>query len=77
LEDDRYYSEEDLEWVEVDPVEAYDNFAHTDGYGCNYKASENTIEHFKRKYDYKRRDETDESKQYDLMIFLGYKPAFH
>lgn len=76
LEDERFYSEEELEEIEVSPEEAYDNFAHTDGYSAYYEAAAYTIEDFKKKYDYKRNDESDEDKQYALANFLGFKPSW-
>ena len=75
LDDDRYYSEEEQEEIEIDPVEAYENYAHTDGYSAYYEAAEFLIDNFKRKYDYKKNDESDEEKQYALSKFLGYEPS--
>ena len=73
LDDDRYYGGDDD--IEMDAEDAYDDFAHADGYSAYYTASEYTIEKFKRKYDYQRGDERDEDKQYELAKFLGYEPS--
>lgn len=61
---------------EVDPIDAYENFAHTTGYMAEQGAAEAVIRHFKNKYDYQKGDETDEEKQ-DLIIYLnGYTADF-
>lgn len=72
LGDDRYYSEEDLEEEEVDPIEAYENYAHTQGYAAEYGAAEDLIKEFKREFDYQRGDEADEQKQEYLIHLMGY-----
>ena len=76
LGDEQYYSEEDLEEMEVSPDEAYDNFAHTQGYMAEYDAAYSTIEKFKNKYSYKRKDEDDQEKQTDIIILCGYTYDF-
>lgn len=76
LEDERYYSQEEIEEMETDPVEAYENFAHADGYGAYYEAAELVIDNNKRKYNSNKNDKDDEDKQMDLFEFLGYKASF-
>jgi len=71
LEDESFYGGDNE--IDMNPEDAYEDFAHADGYGAAYDAAENTIDDFKRKYDYKRNDESDEEKQVALGEFLGYK----
>jgi hypothetical protein len=56
---------------EVDQIEAYEDFAHAMGHIAEYSAAESTISDLKRKFDYKRGDETDEEKQEMLFKVLG------
>ena len=74
--DTEYYDEENDEYILEDPIEAYENYAHTTGYTVEYGAAEYTIYKFKREFDYKRHDESDEEKQYVLAKKMGYRPSF-
>jgi len=76
LDDDRYYSEEEQEEMEIDPVEAYENFAHADGFSVYYEAAELVIDNNKRKYNSNKNDKDDEDKQIALFEFLGYRASF-
>lgn len=77
LDDEQYYpKDEDEEEIEMDPVEAYENYASSDGYSAYYAAAEYTIDHFKRKYNSNRNDKDDEEKQSALSDFLGYKTSW-
>lgn len=72
-----YRDEETGEFdMEVDPIEAYEDFAVHQGYPAEYEASSHTIKHFKNKYAYNKKDEYDEEKQYDLAEYMGYRPSF-
>lgn len=75
LEDPQYYDGNGIDYEE-DPVDAYENFAHSTGYQAEYDASSETILHFKNKYKYEKNDENDEEKQYNLAEFMGYEPSF-
>lgn len=68
IEDDRYDCED------MDPDECYDNYSHAAGGDAELGASSQTIYHFRKIYDYKRKDESDYGKQYELAKFLGYEP---
>lgn len=76
LDDDRYYSKEEQEEMEIDPIEAYENFSHADGYGAYYEAAEFVIDNNKRKYNSNKKDKDDEDKQMELFEFLGYKSSW-
>ena len=59
-----------------DPIAAYEDDAHNQGYQAEYDAANNTIYNFKREFDYKRGDEQDSEKQYELADKMGYRPSF-
>ncbi|GAH05841.1 unnamed protein product, partial [marine sediment metagenome] len=50
------YSEEEQEEMETSPDEAYDNYAHTQGYMAEWDAATELVLNHKRKYDYQRND---------------------
>ena len=77
LDDDRYYSEEDKEDMEISPDEAYDSYAHSMGYAAEYDAAREVIENHKNKYDYKRGDESDSNSYLnDFITYMGYSTDF-
>jgi hypothetical protein len=77
LEDDRYYTEEELEFEEIDPMDAYDNFAHTAGYQVEWDSATEVVLSHKRKYDYKRGDEKDNNELLgDFIDYMGYSTSW-
>jgi len=77
VDDDQYYSEEEREFEEIDPSEAYDNYAHTMGYQAEWDAAYYTVLDNKSKYDYKRGDESDQNEYVDDFIdYMGYSTSF-
>jgi hypothetical protein len=77
VDDDQYYSEEDREFEEIDPAEAYDSYAHTMGYAAEWDAAHYTILDNKSKYDYKRGDESDQNEYVDDFIdYMGFSTSF-
>ena len=76
LDDDRYYSEEEREEMEIDPSEAYDSYAHSMGYQAEYDAAYYTVLDNKSKYDYKRGDENDSEEVEDFIDYMGFSTSF-
>jgi len=77
LDDDRYYSEEDKEDMEISPDEAYDSYAHSMGYAAEYGAAETVILNNKSKFEYKRGDESDSNSYFeDFITYMGYSTNF-
>ncbi len=77
LGDSQYYSEEEQEEMEISPDEAYDNFAHTQGYGAEWEAATELVLNHKRKYDYQRNDENDSNEYLDEFIqYMGFSTDF-
>jgi len=77
LDDERYYSEEEREEMEISPDEAYDNYAHSMGYMAEWDTAHELILNHKNKYDYQRGDETD-SNEYtsEFIEYLGWSTSF-
>jgi hypothetical protein len=77
VDDDTLYSDEEREYEEIDPAEAYDNYAHTMGYAAEWDAAYYTILDNKNKYDYKRGDESDQNEYVDDFIdYMGFSTSF-
>lgn len=78
LGDDSYYSEEELEQMEISPDEAYDNYAHAMGYQAEWDAATELIRNHKNKYNYQRGDENERDNQYvpELIEYLGFSVDF-
>lgn len=74
LDDPQYYGHEDF--ADMDPISAYEDFAHSQGYIAEYSAAYNTIYDFHREFDYKRNDEKDEERQEKLIKKIGYRTSY-
>lgn len=59
-----------------DPIAAYEDDAHNQGYQAEYDAANDTIYNLKKGFDYKRGDEQDDEKQYKLADKMGFRPSF-
>lgn len=78
IDDERYYSEEEREEMEIDPVEAYENYAHSMGYSAEWDAAHNVVMNNKSKYNYQRGDETDRNELIvDFIEYMGYAINFN
>lgn len=75
VDDEQYYPQDEDEYEEVDPAEAYDNFAHGMGYQAEYDAASDFIDSYKRKYNYQKGDENEEKAEM-LIDYFGYSTSF-
>lgn len=78
IDDDRYYTDEDRESEEIDPVEAYENYSHSMGYQAEYDAAELLVKNNKSKYNYQHGDESESKNSMieDLIEYMGYSTQF-